>query len=93
MEMARSTIAFAELRKEFWGEAMNTSVHILDRIPSKAINDKTPWELFFGHKPFVSYFKIFGCIAFVHIPDHLRKKVDSKAQKTIFVGHSSTSKA
>ena len=32
-------------------------------------------------------------IAFVHIPDHLRKKVDSKSQKMIFVGYSSTSKA
>ena len=36
----------------------------------------------------VSHFKIFGCIAYVHIPDELRTKLDPKAEKCIIVGYS-----
>ena len=31
--------------------------------------------------------KVFGCIAYVHIPNELRTKLDPKAKKCIFVGY------
>ena len=86
-------IYHANLPKSFWGEAVNTTVHILNRLPTKAVADKTPFEVFTGKRPSVSYFKVFGCSAFVHIPEQKRTKLDSKSTKMIFVGYSSKSKA
>ena len=37
--------------------------------------------------------KVFGCVAYAHIPDELRKKLDKKVQKCIFVGYSEDTKA
>ena len=37
--------------------------------------------------------RVFGCVAYAHIPDQLRKKLDSKGEKCIFVGYSDESKA
>ena len=48
----------------------------------------TPEERFIGKKPDVSHLKVFGCIAYVHVPDELRKKLDPKAEKCIFIGYS-----
>jgi len=44
-------------------------------------------------KPSVSYIKIFGCTAYVHIPDNKRTKLDDKSLKCVFLGVSGESKA
>ena len=41
----------------------------------------------------VSHLKVFGCVAYAHIPDELRRKLDKKGQKCIFVGYSEDTKA
>lgn len=53
----------------------------------------TPEEAWIGQKPSVAYFKIFGCIAFSHVPDQKRKKLDDKGENCIFLGVSEQSKA
>ena len=45
-------------------------------------------EKFTGRKPDMSHLKVFGCIAYVHIQDELRSKLDPKAEKCIFLGYS-----
>jgi len=51
-----------------------------------------------GRKQNVTHMRVFGCVAYAHVPDELRKKLDSKAgnskgEKCIFVGYSDESKA
>jgi hypothetical protein len=41
----------------------------------------------------LSHLKVFGCVAYAHVPDQLRKKLDDKAEKCIFVGYSEETKA
>jgi hypothetical protein len=45
-------------------------------------------EKFTGKKRDVSHFKVFGCIAYVHVPNEKRSKLDPKADKCIFIGYS-----
>jgi len=44
-------------------------------------------EKFTGEKPSVDHLKIFGCIAFCHIPKEHCKKMDDKSQQCFFVGY------
>ena len=37
--------------------------------------------------------RVFGCVAYAHVPDELRDKLDRKGEKCIFVVHSDESKA
>jgi hypothetical protein len=48
----------------------------------------TPEEKFTGKKPDVSHLRVFGCIAYVHVPDEKSSKLDQKAEKCIFIGYS-----
>ena len=41
----------------------------------------------------VSHLKVFGCVAYAHVLDELRKKLDKKGHKCIFVGYSEDTKA
>lgn len=54
---------------------------------------KTPFELWSGQKPDVSHLKVFGCEAFVHVPNAKRGQMESKAENLIFVGYDCGSKA
>ncbi|MCO5546949.1 hypothetical protein L7F22_000388 [Adiantum nelumboides] len=60
----------------------------MNRTPTAAVHDMTPEEKFTGKKPDVSHFKLFGCIAYVHVRDELRTKLDPKAKKCVFIGYS-----
>ena len=63
----------------YWAEAVATAVYIINRTPTAAIHDMTPEERYTGRKPDISHLKIFGCIAFVHVPNEFRSKLDPKA--------------
>jgi hypothetical protein len=57
-----------ELPKEFWAEAANTIVFFQNQLPSKFLEDKTPFEVWYGYKPSLNFLKVFGSVCFVHIP-------------------------
>ena len=91
-ETARSMMHNAGQDKKFWAEAVCTAVMIRNRSPAVSVDNMTPYECFYGSKPDVSHFKVFGCKAYMHVPKENRKKWDSKTKKCIFVGYSITSK-
>jgi hypothetical protein len=53
----------------------------------------TPEEAFSGKKPEVGHFRIFGCITYSYVPSEKRTKLESIAERGIFVGYNETSKA
>jgi transposase InsO family protein len=93
VESARSMLYHYSMPLSFWGEAINTAVYVLNRVSSRTLHGDTPYTKWYGIKPDVSYFRVFGSLCYAHIPKPLRQKLDSKARECIFVGYCSTSKA
>ena len=87
-ETARSMLHAAGLPDSFWAEAVLTAVILRNRSPTVAVKGSTPYESFIGKKPDVSNLKVFGCDAFMHVPQETRKKWDAKSVKCIFIGYS-----
>lgn len=54
---------------------------------------RTPEGEFTGKKPEVSHLRILGSMAYCHIPDEKRNKLDQTAEKGYLVGYNETSKA
>lgn len=92
MEMARCLLFERKQPKFLWAEAVNTSVYVLNRVFTTAVEGKTPIEAWTGFKPSVNHFKVFGCICYYHIHGSRRSKLDEKASLGIFVGYASESK-
>ncbi len=70
----------------YWAEAVATAVYFMNRTPTAAVHGMTPEEKYSGRKPDLSHLKVFGCIAYVHVPDELRTKLDPKAKKCFSLG-------
>ena len=86
-ERAKAMIAEAKLSRSFWGEALLTANFITNRSPTVAIDRKTPYEVWFGTKPDVSGFRVFGCKAYALIPPEKRKKLDDTGELCSMVGY------
>ena len=91
--MTRCLLHEKNLPKKFWTEVANTVIFLLNRLPTRAVEKKTPFEAWFGVKPILKNLKVFGCLCFSHVPQVKRDKLGEKAEPGIFVGYSLVSKA
>jgi hypothetical protein len=57
MEMVHSMLSNSTLPLGLWIEALKTTAHIINRVPSKSV-PKTPYELWIGRKPSINYLHI-----------------------------------
>ncbi|GKV48172.1 hypothetical protein SLEP1_g54998 [Rubroshorea leprosula] len=64
LDMVRSLLARSCIPKNFWPEAVNWSIHILNRSPTLTVKDMTPEEAWSGRKPTVDHLRIFGDVVF-----------------------------
>ena len=87
LEKARCMLSNVGLVKEFWAEACNTAVYLINRSPSSWLDFGIPEEEWMGKKISYSHIQVFGCEAYVHVPKEKRKKLDPKSQKGIFLGY------
>ena len=78
MEMARSMLKGKNLPIEYWAEVVACAVYILNRSPTRIVRDKIPQEAWSGKHHCVSHFRVFGCIAYAHVPKETRSKLDDK---------------
>ncbi|GKU92319.1 hypothetical protein SLEP1_g6063 [Rubroshorea leprosula] len=92
LNMARGMMKTKKMLREFWAEAVKCAVYLLNCCTTKAIDNKTLIELWSGRKPSVHHLKVFGSIAFAHIHDEKRTKLDDKCKKYVFVGYDSRTK-
>ncbi|GKA74957.1 putative ribonuclease H-like domain-containing protein [Tanacetum coccineum] len=93
IEAARTMLADSKLPTTFWAEAVNTACYVQNRVLVVKPHNKTPYELFHGRTPTLSFMRPFGClVTILNTIDHLGK-FDGKADEGFFVGYSLNSKA
>jgi hypothetical protein len=91
--MARSMLKAKGMPVAFWGEAVSTTVFILNRAPTKALKGQTPFEAWHGRKPNVSLMCTFGCIGHVRTTKPGLSKLEDRSTKAVFLGYEEGSKA
>ena len=92
MNMVRSILSGKGIPKPFWPKVVNWAFYVLNRCPTYALTDITPHEAWSGTKPSVDHFRVFGCLAHVHVPDVKRSKLDNKSFVCVLLGMSEESK-
>ena len=90
--MVNAMILSAEHPFNLWGDALLTTCHVHNRVPSKKIK-VSQYELWNGRKPNLDYIKVWGCLSFYRIVDPKRTKLGPRAMKSVFVGYAENSKA
>lgn len=87
MDMVRCMLKAKKMPKEFRAEAVATVVYILNRCLTNSIRDKMLEKAWSGRRPSIKHLKVFGCITYAYVLDQLKKKLDDKGEKCIFIGY------
>jgi hypothetical protein len=93
MDKAQAIWFDACIPQSWWEFTVAHAVHLYNRTPVQQINYKMPHEMLKLQRPNVSYFKVFGCGAYVFLPEEVRQsKLAPKSELMTFIGYADSVK-
>ena len=90
--MTRCMLKSKKIPKEFWAVAVSYAVYLFNCYSIKSLKDVTPQKAWSRCKPSVSHLHVFGSIAYAHVSNQERVKLDDRTEKYIFIGYDANSK-
>lgn len=92
LETARGLHFQAKLPDKFWGDSVLCATYLINRMPLKCLSLQTPYFKLFQDHAEISHLKAYGCLCYVSTYKVLRTKFDPRAQASVFLGYSNTTK-
>ncbi len=87
VEMARSMLHHAGLKKGLWAEAAATAAFVYNRLPS-SVTKETPYKRWCHKDPDLQHLRVWGCIGYAKLPDVQRHgKFAPKAERVRLIGY------
>nr|GFA21233.1 hypothetical protein [Tanacetum cinerariifolium] len=93
VEAVRTMLTFANLPSFLWAEAIATACFTQNRSIIHKRFDKTPYELMNKRKPYIKFFRVFGCRCYLLNDYEDVGKLKAKGDIGVFVGYSKESTA
>ena len=84
MDMVHNMMTTKHLSNKYWYEAVTSSIYIMNRCLTKSVKNKVSQEECIGMNHNISHLIFSYCVAYAHVLDELRKKLDNKGQNCIF---------
>lgn len=97
LNTTRALLFQGDVPKSYWGEAVLAASYMINRLPTRILDNKSPIEVLNSFYPHIRTSnglipRIFGCTAFVHVHKQHRDKLDPRAVRCVFLGYSPTQK-
>uniref|UniRef100_A0A2N9FQ07 Integrase catalytic domain-containing protein n=1 Tax=Fagus sylvatica TaxID=28930 RepID=A0A2N9FQ07_FAGSY len=87
LDSVRAFLISASCPERFWGEAALTAVYTINRLPSSALQNVTPFERLYGTPASYSSLRVFGCACFVLLQSHEHSKLEPRSRLCCFLGY------
>jgi hypothetical protein len=84
--MMWSMMKVNQMLNELWGEAMSMTVFILNHAPMKSLKRLTPFEVWHGRKPDVSFLRMFGCVDHIKVMKPHLSKLEDRSTPMVLQG-------
>ncbi|GJU08395.1 ribonuclease H-like domain-containing protein [Tanacetum coccineum] len=83
--LIRTLLFQAHLPPSYWVEALNMAAHLLNILPSTAINNEIPFTKLYNQTPTYEHLRVFGCLCYPHID--VSHKLEPRSTPCIFLGY------
>lgn len=87
LEVARALRFHAGLPLDFWGACVLTAVHLINKISTHVLQNRSPHELLYNTLPEYDHLKVFGCLAFAYNPSPPHDKFEHRGVPCVFLGY------
>jgi transposase InsO family protein len=92
VETGLALLAHAQMPLKFWDTAFLTASYLINRIPTRVIDNTCPLERLFHVSPNYSLLRIFGCACWPHLRPYNKHKLSFRSKQCVFIGYSSLHK-
>lgn len=92
VETGLALLAQACMPLRFWNEAFLTATYLINRLPTRVIDNYSPLERLFHTPPNYNLLKVFGCACWPHLRPYNKHKLDFRSKLCVFLGYSSLHK-
>lgn len=89
-EKVTAMLSDARMPGEYWEHAVSQAVYLYNRSPHKANEFTSPYEMFVGRKPNLSYIRRFGCLVIYRIPRNAHSKFGERGERGILLNSTET---
>ena len=87
MDKAESMHLEACIPDSWWEFSVEYAVHCYNRTPVRRLNWHTPYEAMNAEIPDISHLRVFGCGAYVYLPQEVRtNKLSPKSELMVYIG-------
>uniref|UniRef100_A0A2N9HLD4 Integrase catalytic domain-containing protein n=1 Tax=Fagus sylvatica TaxID=28930 RepID=A0A2N9HLD4_FAGSY len=86
IQCALALLSQSNLPISYWSYAVSTAAHLINKLPTPLLSNKSPWESLFHTKPTLSHLRAFGCQCFPLLTPYNKNKLQPKSVPCIFVG-------
>ncbi|KAK2354629.1 putative mitochondrial protein [Trifolium repens] len=83
---ARALLFQSHLPKIFWAHAVGHAIHIINRLPTPFLSQKSPFQILYDCLPDLTTLKVFGSLAYAPTLQANRHKLDSRSRKCVSLG-------
>lgn len=71
----------------YWGECIFTDTHLINRLPTQPLHNKTSYELWYHKQPTYYHLKSFGCLCFPTLLMTHKDTFEPRTMPHIFIGY------
>ena len=87
LNVSRALLFQSKLPVKFWGEAVMTAAHLINRTPTKVLQRRSPYEIFYGTIPEYEHLRVFGSLCYTHHRSRDKDKFGPRSRRCIFIGY------
>lgn len=87
VELSLSMMFQSQVPLQYWVESFFTGNHLINILPSSAIQFKTPYEVLHKKKPDYSYLRVFGSACYPCLRPYSAHKMEPRSLQCVFLGY------
>lgn len=85
--MMRTMLAHSSVPQYFWHHALHMATYLLNILPCKTLQDKSPTQLLYHRDPTYTHLRVFGCLCYPLFPSSTIHKLQPRSTPCVFLGY------
>jgi histone deacetylase 1/2 len=85
VETSLTLLAHALVPFRFWSDAFITTCFLINRLPTRVLDMKTPLEKLLHQTPDYTFLKVFGCACWPHLCPYNKQKLEFRSKKCVLL--------